>query len=163
MSDIVVRKPVPEEASRIADLHQITWEETYHDKLPPSAWGPAAHKRRTQMWEQITQDSDPSKHFAVVELDGKLVGFAGAGPSRSEDAPRDFELWFIYLLESAQGTGAGQALFDEVVGDRPCYLWVIDDNPRAEAFYKRNGFALDGARQPVGIEDSKAEEVRMVR
>lgn len=163
MTDIVVRKPVPEEAARIADLHQVTWEETYQGKLPPTAWGPAAHKRRTQMWEQITSDDDTSKRFAVVELDGKLVGFAGAGPAREADAPRDHELWFIYLLESAQGTGAGQALFNEVVGDRPCYLWVIDDNPRADAFYTRNGFAADGARQSVGIEDSEAEEVRMVR
>ncbi len=163
MSEIVVRKPQPEEASRIADLHQLTWEETYHDKLPAVAWGPGAHKRRTQMWQQITSDPQEGHRYAVLDVDGRLSGFAGAGPAREADAPRDYQLWFVYLLQAEQGTGAGQALFDEVVGDRPCYLWVLDDNPRARRFYERNGFVADGARQPVGFEGSTAEVIRMVR
>lgn len=56
---------------------------------------------------------------------------------------------------------SGQRLLDAAIGDRDAFLWVFRDNPRAPAFYVRNGFAPDGAERvekffgPV--------EIRMVR
>ena len=38
-----------------------------------------------------------------------------------------------------------QRLYDEAVGGRDAYLWVLRDNARARAFYARNGFVPDGA------------------
>jgi GNAT superfamily N-acetyltransferase len=76
--------------------------------------------------------------------------------------PRERQLWFIYLLASAQGSGAGQALLDDVLGDEPASLWVFEANPRARAFYAKNGFVPDGARQPSGF-DGAPDEIRMVR
>ena len=55
------------------------------------------------------------------------------------DAPRDLELESLYVLASRHGSGAGQSLLDAVISDRPAYLWVADNNPRARAFYTRNG------------------------
>ncbi len=42
-------------------------------------------------------------------------------------------------------TGAGQLLLDAAIGAGDAYLWMMDDNPRAEAFYLRNGFVRDGS------------------
>ena len=43
------------------------------------------------------------------------------------------------------GTGLAQRLYNEAVGNRAAYLWVMRDNARARAFYARNGFLPDGA------------------
>jgi len=41
----------------------------------------------------------------------------------------------------------GQALLDHVLGDSPAMLWVAAQNPRAIAFYRRNGFEFDGVEK----------------
>jgi predicted GNAT family N-acyltransferase len=58
------------------------------------------------------------------------------------------------------GTGAGEALLEAVIDSaEPAALWVADPNPRAQAFYRRYGFAADGtARFEDGV-----REIRMVR
>jgi len=43
----------------------------------------------------------------------------------------------------------------------PCWLFVLAENGRAQAFYRRNGFAADGHRQRYAGLD--AWEIRMVR
>ena len=60
------------------------------------------------------------------------------------------------------GSGTGQALLDAAVGDRPAFLWTAEDNPRAQAFYRRNGFIADGARK-IEPEWENLAEIRMVR
>jgi len=35
-------------------------------------------------------------------------------------------------------------LLDAALGDQPALLWVAEQNPRAIAFYQRNGFSFDG-------------------
>ena len=81
----------------------------------------------------------------VAAVDDEVVGWANASTGRDADGPRDLELEGLYVLEAHHGTGVGQALVDAVIGDRPAYLWVLADNPRAQAFYRRNGFTPDGA------------------
>jgi hypothetical protein len=43
--------------------------------------------------------------------------------------------------------------------DGPAVLWVADPNPRAQAFYRRNRFTVDGAER---VEDG-VREIRMQR
>jgi GNAT superfamily N-acetyltransferase len=100
--------------------------------------------------------------IAVTEVDGEIRGFATSGRPSGDDAPRDLELWLIYQLASMHGTGSGQALLDNVIGDRPAFLWVAEFNPRARAFYRRNGFEPDGGRK-VTAEWENLAEIRMVR
>jgi RimJ/RimL family protein N-acetyltransferase len=40
---------------------------------------------------------------------------------------------------------------------------VAVDNPRAHAFYRRNGFALDGAKRDFAMLGTDVPVVRMVR
>jgi RimJ/RimL family protein N-acetyltransferase len=52
---------------------------------------------------------------------------------------------------------------DRVLGDRPAFLWVFEDNPPARAFYTKLGFAADGARQFDDFGGRRLAEIRMVR
>jgi ribosomal protein S18 acetylase RimI-like enzyme len=162
MTEFLIRAPKIDEAEEIADLHLLTWKETYGTVFPPSAWGEEARNQRLGMWDAICSRPRPADRFAVAERDGRLIGFAGSGVSTDDSPVRERHLFFIYLLVSEQGSGAGQALLDAVLSDGPASLWVLEDNPRARAFYERNGFVLDGARQATGF-DTGGEEVRMIR
>ena len=73
-----------------------------------------------------------------------------SGPSftaKEQELPRDRQLYNIYVSHAAHGIGVGQALLDGVLGEEPAMLWVAKENPRAIAFYRRNGFELDGAEE----------------
>lgn len=66
----------------------------------------------------------------------------------------------LYLHAADHGTGAGPALLDAVIDPgTPAALWVADPNPRAQAFYRKQGFAADGT---VRVEDG-VREIRLVR
>lgn len=57
----------------------------------------------------------------------------------------------LYTLERTHGTGLGQRLLETALPDEmPAWLWVLRDNPRAEAFYRRNGFVPDGLEVNCG-------------
>lgn len=162
MSELIIRAPRADEAEALAELHGETWRETYRGIFPESAWGEEAHAQRVSMWSAICGHPMPSNRFAVAERAGTLIGLAGVGPSLDTPPVRAHELHFIYLRAHEHGSGAGQALLDAVLGDEPASLWVVEHNSRAQAFYARNGFVRDGARQATGF-DSGGEAIRMVR
>lgn len=159
---VIVRPPRPDEAEALTDLHLRTWEEAYRDQFPASAWGDGTREWRLRMWTQLCSEPREDQRIAVAERDGVLVGFAGTGPSQDDPPPRERQLWFVYVLASEYGSGVGQALLDEVLGEEAASLWVLEANPRAIAFYARNRFVPDGAWRPTGF-DTGGDEIRMVR
>ncbi|MBZ5740428.1 GNAT family N-acetyltransferase [Nocardioides mangrovi] len=143
-----------------AALQRACWREAYgpyvdaallEERLAdPAPWVAA--------WTRQLASGPPR---TVAESDGALVGFAVAGPSRDEDGATPYELYAIYTRAAFWGTGLGQRLWEEVRPDGPCSLWVLAANERAQGFYRRNGFAADGAREHYA--DLGADEIRMVR
>lgn len=67
----------------------------------------------------------------------------------------------LNVLAAHHGTGLADLLLAELVGERAAYLWVLDGNARAQAFYRRHGFAVDGATKPHP--PTGTTELRMVR
>jgi len=111
-----------------------------------------------ELWQSLIGAGRPP--LAAVDA-GAVVGVAIAGPQREDGVAAAFQLYAINVRQAYYGTGAGQRLFDGAVGDRGCFLWVDRDNPRAIAFYIRNGFARDGAEQQEPMFDISI--IRMVR
>ena len=160
-SPVKVRQATVDDAHGIARVHVLAWREAYEGRMPADVLAALDVDRSARGWADILTDGR-TRAF-VAERHGEVIGWATAGPGRDDDAPRPLELEGIYLLAAAYGSGAGQLLLDAAVGDAPAYLWVMDGNARAEAFYRRNGFARDGAttRHPVG--DTSVPAVRMTR
>jgi ribosomal protein S18 acetylase RimI-like enzyme len=99
----------------------------------------------------------------VAEDAAAVVGFASVGPSR--DVAGLGELYAIYVDPAAWSRGAGQALIaraeERLASDyEVATLWVLEDNPRARAFYERAGWAPDGARKAEDRWGVRAPEVR---
>ena len=159
-----IRRAVPDDVEAIASVQAESWRETYADLVGDPDHTVFAVEWRVNMWERLLADAEQERPVVAVVANATggeaIIGFAAAAPSEGEDVVRPLELTMLYLLAEAHGSGAGQALLDAVLGDRPASLWVAQVNPRAHAFYRRNGFAPDGATMtfpPLG------EAVRLVR
>ena len=162
-TDIVVRPVRDVDAEALGRVHATCWHETYDHLISKAALESVSPKRLAELWTHWAVQGPEFKMSAAL-VDGEIVGFVGSGPARDKDAPRNRELYFIYLLAEYHGSGLGRRLFDAaVVEGEPLYLWVAEDNPRAHRFYVRNGFALDGARHTEPFLGEQLTEVRFVR
>jgi ribosomal protein S18 acetylase RimI-like enzyme len=127
-------------------VHVRTWQAAYEHVF--GAERLATRSPAVELWEGVLARGRSDVH--VVDDEG-VVGFVSTGESRDDDA--DAELYAIYVLPSAWGTGAGTALMraglDAMRGrfSGEAVLWVLEDNPRARGFYDRERWALDGARR----------------
>jgi L-amino acid N-acyltransferase YncA len=160
VSSITVRRASVEDAQAIAVVHVQAWREAYAHLLPADALALLNIDRRAERWVAIIADGTD---VWVAESNGHLVGWASASAGRDDDAPVGLELEGIYILASAYGSGAGQALLESAIGTEPAYLWMAADNPRAQRFYERNGFVLDGTTRVSDLIGTPVNTVRMSR
>lgn len=145
--DFTIREPSVADAAEIADLHVSTWREAYTHLLPDDFFTDDYIAGRHKMWNHILSHPNDDAVVRIAETGGSIIGFAWVGPGRDlagNEPPRDRHLYSIYLAASHYGSGAAQALLDATLGDGPAMLWVAKENPRAIAFYLRNGFEFDG-------------------
>ena len=144
----------------MARVHVESWQQTYRGLVPDAVLDdpgfPAARER--QWLNALTNRRWATHRIAVAEQGGPLVGLAMAGPS--DDEPDLMHLYVLYLLAEHHGSGAGTDLLRAVIDpDEVTTLWVADRNPRAQAFYRKHGFQLDGGRKIEG----EVLDLRMVR
>lgn len=160
-----LRQPALPDAPQIAELHVATWREAYSHLLPEDFFTEEHARSRHQMWNHILGNPREEWRIRIAESNGKIIGFAFSGPSfgpEGQELPRERQLFSIYVAAEHYGAGVGQALLDATAGDGPAMLWVAKDNPRAVAFYRRNGFEFDGTEQ-TDPGAPKIVDARMVR
>ncbi len=152
----------PDDADELGAVHVEVWRQTYAGIMPADFLAGLDPQSRADRWRAIASSPREGSQTLVARGDdGRLLGFVSVGPSRDDDPPTDTELYVINLLSEAHGTGLGQSLLDEALGDEDATLWVAEDNSRARAFYVRNGFVPEGARSRH--EATGAPEIRMIR
>jgi len=160
-----LRAPQLRDAREIAELHVATWRETYTHLLPEGFIDDEHARARLQMWTSMLESPRDDWCLRIAEEDGRIIGLASAGPSSAsagQEPSRPRQLYMLYVIVAEHGRGAGQALLDAVIGDEPAMLWVAKANPRAIAFYRRNGFVFDGVEQQDPLAP-KIVDARMVR
>lgn len=156
-----VRSAGPGDVQGLARVHVDTWRETYRGLISDAVLDdPSLLSWREKFWEAAITDPKYSQNtVAVASHEGTLLGIAMSGPA-DEDADAPQQLFLLYVYAAFHGSGVGAALLEAVIGPTaPASLWVADPNPRAQAFYRKNGFSNDGT---VRIEDD-VRSVRMIR
>ena len=156
---MLIRPGTPEEAEAVARIHLETWRAAYGHVF-------SRDRLEDMSSERVDQRAALHRRFppTVAEVDGRIVGFVSVGTSRDDDA--DGELLAIYVHPDQWGTGVGRALIEageqklEALGHRDVVLWVLEDNPRARAFYERAGWTADGTRRPIEVFGREVPEVR---
>ena len=146
----------------MARVNVRCWQETYRGVMPDAVLDdPDLPAARQRFWTAaLTDERYRENRVAVAERDGELAGIAMSGPPGDAAAAWMRQLYVLYVYAADHGTGAGPALLDAVVDpEESAALWVAVPNPRAQAFYRKHGFAADGtARFGDGV-----REIRMVR
>ncbi|WP_236077616.1 GNAT family N-acetyltransferase [Rhodococcus sp. P1Y] len=140
--DVIIRAPEFTDAAEIARVHTAVWRSTYGGTVPEAYLDAGSIDRRTAHWQRVLRLHSTDHAVAIAELDSAVVGLAHCGV---EDGRR--KLFALYVLDDYHGTGIGQQLLDAVLTEEPTELWVAQDNHRAVAFYRRNGFIPDGVAQ----------------
>lgn len=163
MLEYRIRPATIDDADALGALHMACWREAYGELLSAEFFERATPESSAGRWRvTIPRLASDGGLLLLAEEGGELVGFACSGPGRGEGAPRELELYAIYVRASAYGSGVGQRLLDATIDDRPASLWVLERNPRARAFYERNGFAHDGTTERLPDFEDQIE-LRYVR
>lgn len=161
----VLRPPVAADAEELGRLHVQVWREAYTGLMRPerlASLDPAAGAERWRASiRAVGQDGTPRTVLAARRGSGALAGFATAGPARDPQPPTAAELWVVNVLAEHHGCGVADLLLAASIGEDPAYLWVVQGNGRAQAFYRRYGFAADGAHQ--WYDAGGVDEIRMTR
>jgi GNAT superfamily N-acetyltransferase len=161
-SSLIIRPARVQDVRQMARVHVRCWQETYRGLMPDAVLDdPGFPAARERMWTgALTSERYRQNRVAVAERDDELAGIAMSGPPEDVTAAWTRQLYVLYVYAAEHGTGAGRALLEAVIDSaEPAALWVADPNPRAQAFYRKHGFAADGtARVGDGV-----REIRMVR
>lgn len=106
-------------------------------------------------------DEAGARVAAALDETGEIIGLAAAGATRDPDAPTAWELYSINVVAQQQGSGVADDLMQATAGDRDLTLWVAAENARAQRFYGRHGFRIEGATRTQEV--TGALEMRMAR
>ena len=95
------------------------------------------------------------KQVLGLHRDGEMVGVVDL--LRGHPSPTDWYIGLFLLSPEARGAGLGSSVVDEIVervvaeGGRALHLIVLENNPRALAFWGRQGFSvIDRRLQDLG-------------
>lgn len=122
-------------------------------------WTEVLHtvEERTDWWRDRVSASRP---VIVAELDEQVVGVASYGDFRDSTRREGFRFvceHSVYLDASARGTGAADALMDELCdrartnGLRRMIATIDAFNDRSIAFHVRRGFVEVGRMPDIGF------------
>ncbi len=148
-----VRDARPEDAAAIAVVHVASWNAAYRGVIADDALDELTEERLEPEWRaEIIGPKGPGVRVVVVEDELGVAGYARIGPSRDDDLDpaTDAEVYGFYVHPRAWGRGAGRVLMEHVQselargGFTTGVLWVVQENPRAQAFYRALGWGPDG-------------------
>lgn len=163
-NNFMVRPATSEDAEGVKAVHMAGWRAAYHHVLPKDFLADLENFIDAERWRRELSDPAVISYVATTtHQQPQVVGWLTAGAPRDEVAPIDLELMGLYITEQWYGTGVAHALVQQAIGTQAAYLWVLKDNPRAQAFYRKEGFELDGVEQTEPMGPSQVVVARMTR
>ena len=157
-----VRLATGADAEEIARVQEHGWQAAYRHLFPAQELDRGGFIDVARWRERL--ERPPAGWSTFVAVDGdEVLGFASVGPSRDEQGPG--ELYALYVDPEQWSAGVGRALMaraeEQLASEyEEARLWVLEQNPRARAFYERAGWTPDGARKAEERWGVRAPEVR---
>jgi diamine N-acetyltransferase len=153
----IIRPARNNEIEALARLKRETFRESFVDggfAIPYPADDLAIFEEASYSVEKVASElAEAGKACWVVEMDGRLLGYAHVGPTKlphPEARSGEAELYQIYVRSEAQGLKLGGKLLalalDHLTRTRPGPIWlgVWSGNLRAQAIYAARGFEKVG-------------------
>ena len=131
-----------DDRKQISFVYEQSWKTAYRgiipddylDSIPAGRW---AAKVDIATW-----------HTLVCLEDGNIIGTSSFSESRFEVFKGYGEIISIYLLPEYVGKGYGRQLMERALSELKkagyfkAFLWVLEENSKARAFYEKMGFKL---------------------
>jgi ribosomal protein S18 acetylase RimI-like enzyme len=139
---IDIRKAELKDAAAIADVHQDAWRGAYSGIIPHRALTRMINRRGSDWWANAIRRSAT---ILVIEIGGKLAGYATIGKNRARELSQQGEIYELYLRPEYQGIGLGSRLFSAArkrlanSGLRGLVVWALEENNGALSFYEGAG------------------------
>lgn len=150
-----VRGAASADAGQLATIYAKTWDATYRGIIPDASLDRMIQRHDARWWRAYLRDNS-GRGTVVLEADGRLLGYAHYGASRSGNSG-DGEIFELYVDPDAHGYGFGADLFEaarirlEMAHHSSLIVWVIAENTRAVDFYRSiGGFQCESAIQKFG-------------
>jgi hypothetical protein len=144
-----IQKVSSKDLETLVSISRDTFRETFAKDNTPE-----------NMQQYLDENFNPEKlarelhneysEFYFALADDKIIGYlkTNRGPAQTTAQDDSFlEIERIYVLKEYHGKQAGQILFDTALsrarelGMKYIWLGVWEENPRAIAFYSKNGFS----------------------
>ena len=164
-----IRRAVPRDAARIAEVHVRSWQGGYRGQLPQDLLDSLDPIQRLPRWTTILKQAAWPGRGTLVAEEGayELLGFADLGPARGADqGTAAGEITSIYVLPDRWGQGIGHRLMAAGLatlteaGYESATLWVLDSNVRAIRFYEAAGWHADGTVKHDDMDGTPIRELR---
>jgi ribosomal protein S18 acetylase RimI-like enzyme len=133
----------PADAAAVAELHADSWRRHYRDAYSDAFLDGDVLVDRLAVWTDRLREPDPRRYTILAE-DRRLVGFANT--AFDNDPTWGALLDNLHVAAGHQRRGIGSrllAMTAEAVSVRPerggLYLWVLEQNVGAQAFYQARG------------------------
>ncbi len=113
-----------------------------------------------QIEAQLTEKGDRYPTI-VVERDGEVLAWAGAGPYRTREAYAGVAEHSVYTAREARGTGAGRAALEALIrayearGFWKLVSRIFPENQASLALHERAGFRVVGVYRRHGRLDGQ--------
>jgi ribosomal protein S18 acetylase RimI-like enzyme len=139
---IDIRKAEPRDADAIADVHQQAWLGAYAGIIPHRTLTSMINRRGAAWWANAIRRAAT---VLVVEIGGKIAGYATIGKNRARELRQQGEIYELYLRPEYQGIGLGSRLFAAArkkladSGLRGLVVWALEENGGALSFYEGAG------------------------
>lgn len=152
-----VRDLLASDAKQMGALHADAWHDTYRGLFSDHDLDEVSSKSKHHQWLDYFEHAKDHHMLKGVFSGDKLVGMAMWGSSRIEGLRDDWEIYMINIPGDYQRKGLGRLLMEQALTDlsprkKSIYLWVLELNERAIAFYRSFGFTETNQTKGVGTE-----------
>lgn len=145
IDDILIRPATRSDARRMGAIYVAAWRETYASLLPAMLLvNMSAERHAAQFAHAISAATARNVTLIAEDSHRRVVGFAGAGPSRHAPDDGQSEIYTLYVDPNHVGDGIGRALMSAAftrlagLGFSSAIIWALKGNP-ARYFYLRMG------------------------
>lgn len=142
VGQIEIRRATAKDATAIAQVHDEAWRLAYRGVIPGAQLEQMVERRGPSWWLKAVRRQ---ANILVLEVGGRVAGYATVGPTRMRALPFAGEIYELYVKPEYQGLGFGGFLFSAArqelarFGLKSFAVRVLADNSAGRAFYMRRG------------------------
>ena len=132
------------DAEAIAHVHAESWRTAYRGALSDAYLSGPIDAERTQVWRERFAQPPGGQYVAVAQIDGRIAGFVCA--YGGDDPQWGTFIDNLHVLPEHKRHGIGMRLMRmaaswsaQAYPGQGMYLWVLESNLPARAFYERIG------------------------